>query len=121
MAELVPLLTRHLRNVNHAIRTALLWAGYYPTLEPLCLDSSLWGFNPELRADQLVYGIEVQRDTFVDVAITCPTPPTFLAKTQFCCRNAARMKFQEKLRKYAAMVRTQPGGTGFQLQFVPLG
>ena len=106
--------TRRHTAVNHAICTALLGTGYTSTLEPSLLDPNPQGGNPGLRADQLVYGLEGQPEAFVDVAITCPTAPTLLAGTQFRRGKAARTKFQQKYRKYATAVRTQPGGIELQ-------
>ena len=38
--------------------------------------------RPGFRADILVFGIDSQPDTYVDVAVTCPTVPTFLEEAQ---------------------------------------
>ena len=110
--------TRRHTAVNHAIRTALLGAGYTSTLEPSLLDPNPQDGNLGLRADQLVYGLEGQLETFVDVAITCPTAPTLFAGTQFRRGKAAQTRLQQKYRKYATAVRTQPGGMWLQPHFI---
>ena len=78
------------------------------------------GRKPRLRADQLAYGLAGQLDTFVDVAITCPTAPTTLSGTPFRHGKAVQTKFQHKYREYATAAWTQPGGMGLQPQFMPL-
>ena len=112
--------TRRHTAVNHSIRAALHEAGYTTTLEPLLMDPDPHQDHPGLRADLLVFGIDGQPDTYVDVAITCPTAPSFLEGTQARRGKAAHMKFQQKHRKYASTVRAQPGGVGLQPHFLPL-
>ena len=51
--------------------------------------------HPGLRADLLVFGTDGQPDTHVDVAVTCPTAPTFLDDTQARRGKAAQRMFQQ--------------------------
>lgn len=66
-------------------RTAQLGADCNSTFDLvlLDLDRNRQQSDPGLRANPLVYGIEGQPHSFVDVAITCPTLHTILAGTQF--------------------------------------
>lgn len=87
--------------INHTIQIVLYGTGYTSTLELSLLYSTSNRDDPGFRADQLVSGLEDQRDTFVNVAIICPTAPKFLVGTQFRGEKAARFEFQEKHRKHA--------------------
>ncbi|MEO1573318.1 MAG: hypothetical protein AAFU51_18980, partial [Bacteroidota bacterium] len=81
--------------VNHSIRAALYEAGYTTTLDPLLMDLDPYQYHPGLRVDLLVSEIDGQPDTYVDVAITCPTAPTFFEGTQTRRGEAAHVKFQQ--------------------------
>lgn len=112
--------TRQYIAVIHSVPTALPGGGYTSTLKLSLLDPISRQNNPGVRTDHLVHRLEGQPDTFLDVAIACPTAPTFLGSTQFRRGKAVQQKFQQKYRKYATAVRAQPGVADFQPQFVQL-
>lgn len=74
-------------------RAALHEVNYMKTLVPMLMDPSPHQGESERRADLLIFGIDGQPDTYVNMATTCLTAPTFLGGVQARYRKAAHMEF----------------------------
>ena len=112
--------TRRHTALNHTVRAAFHRAGYSTTLEPQLFDPTPETGNVGLWADLLVFATEGLPDCFVDVAVTCPTAPSYSTRAQSRRGTAAARKFQEKMHKYERAVHRQPGSLGLRPEFVPL-
>ena len=86
--------------LTHTVQAAFHRAGYSAMLEPQLFDPTPETGNVGLRADLLVFGTEGLPDCFVDVAVTCPTAPSYSARAQSLLGTAAARKFQEKMHEY---------------------
>lgn len=75
--------------------------------------------DPGLRADQLVYGLEGRPDTSVDVAIACPTAPTFSVGI-VSSRKSRLTGVSTETPQGRMALQARLGVSGFQTYFVSM-
>lgn len=103
----MPPARRFLRHtaINRPVRAALCEAVYSTVPQPSLMDPKPNQGNFGLCVDLLVGGIDGHLDTFVDVAITCPTAHIFLEGSQVFHGEAVYTIFQQKYLECAEAIR----------------
>lgn len=106
--------------INHSTRPALHRASYSTILEPLLIEPNPSQSKPGLCADLLVCGIDGHSDIYVDVAITCPSAPTYIESFQVRRGKAVHTNSSRNTGSMQRRFEGQPGPQGLLPSFIQL-